>query len=301
MTFIVFVIKTGDDTATLRKVEELIQKQFKNGHPPHLQLDAKSKVYVPESDQSRIFVSSHSDFSLMDDTEIQRILRNRLILVHDNPIDFEYEWDLKSFARLYDVDDRISVQGESRIPSSKLILAKIVLVSTLKHPLEPDFCHRHGTLREFLRLTDTLSNVCPPMNAISLPARRRNLNLPCQFGSLASHEVAQSRLPREYEETFQVPDVRSSMEWSLIGGKGAISPFHLDSEGLGTVVMVLEGRKYWIVATRLGGSDTICSFDSLGPNWSPYFLTEGNYTQNFRFEAVHLKKGDMLYVPFSIS
>jgi hypothetical protein len=110
--------------------------------------------------------------------------------------------------------------------------------------------------------------------------------------------VAQSRLPCEYEKTFQVPDIRSSMEWSLIGGKGAISPFHLDSEGLGTVVVVLEGRKYWIVATRMGESDTISSVDSLGPDWSPYFLTEGNNAHRFRFEAVHLKKGDMLYVRF---
>ena len=108
------------------------------------------------------------------------------------------------------------------------------------------------------------------------------------------HEVAQSCLPREYEETFQVPDVRSSMEWSLIGGRDAISPFHLDSEGLGTVVAVLEGSKYWIVATRMGESDKISSVDSLGPNWSPYFLNEGNNADHFRFEAVHLQKGDIL-------
>jgi hypothetical protein len=108
------------------------------------------------------------------------------------------------------------------------------------------------------------------------------------------HEVAQSRLLPEFEETFQVPDIRSSMEWSLIGTRGAISPFHLDLEGLGTVVAVLEGSKYWIVATRMGESDTISSVDSLGPDWSPYFLTEGNNAHRFCFEAVHLQKGDML-------
>ena len=106
--------------------------------------------------------------------------------------------------------------------------------------------------------------------------------------------MAQSRLPLEYEQAFEVPDIKSSMDWSLIGARGAISPFHLDSEGFGTVVMVLEGSKYWIVATRMGDSDTIGSFDSLGPDWSPYFLTEGFDTNLFRFEAVHLQKGDML-------
>lgn len=62
----------------------------------------------------------------MDDRDVQRILRDRLILVHDNPSDFEYQWDLKSFARLYDVGDQISVQGESEIPLSKLVLAEIL-------------------------------------------------------------------------------------------------------------------------------------------------------------------------------
>ena len=113
---------------------------------------------------------------------------------------------------------------------------------------------------------------------------------------MASHEVAQSRLPSSYETRFEVPDIKSYMEWSLIGGRGSISPFHVDSEGLGTVLVVLEGSKYWIVATRLGDSDTICSVDSLGPAWSPYFINEGDNAKLFHFEAVHLQKGDMLYV-----
>jgi hypothetical protein len=137
---------------------------------------------------------------------------------------------------------------------------------------------------------------CPPLNAISLKAHRRNLFIPCQFGSFASHEVAQSRLPSEYETRFKVSDIKKYTEWSLIGGKGAISPFHVDSEGFATVVVVLDGSKYWIVATRLGGSDTISSVDSLGPNWSPYFVNDGDNANHFRFEGVHLQKGDMLYV-----
>jgi hypothetical protein len=134
----------------------------------------------------------------------------------------------------------------------------------------------------------------PPLNALSLPANHRNLNIPCQFGSFASHEVAQSRVPSAYERTFNVPGLRSKLEWSLIGGKGAISPFHVDSDGLGTVVLVLEGSKYWILATRLGDDDTISNVDSLGPEWHPYRINDGVDMDHFRFEAVHLQKGDML-------
>jgi hypothetical protein len=111
---------------------------------------------------------------------------------------------------------------------------------------------------------------------------------------MASHEVAQSRVPSNYRSTFNVPDITSHMEWALIGGKGAISPFHVDSDGFGTVVVVLEGSKYWIIATRFGDDENICSVDSLGPTWDPYFFNDGDKANRFRFEAVHLQKGDML-------
>jgi len=84
------------------------------------------------------------------------------------------------------------------------------------------------------------------------------------------------------------------MEWSLIGSRGTVSPFHVDSDGLGTVVVILKGSKYWILATRLGEHDIICSVDSLGPSWTPYFVNEGNNVDRFSFEGVHLQKGDML-------
>lgn len=109
------VIKTGEDTETLRRVEALIQSEFTNGLPPHLQKNAKSQTYVHGSNQSRIFVASHSDFNRMDEREVQGILRERLILVHGNPLDYDYKWDLKSIGRLYDVDKKTTVHGEMKI------------------------------------------------------------------------------------------------------------------------------------------------------------------------------------------
>jgi hypothetical protein len=152
--------------------------------------------------------------------------------------------------------------------------------------------HRQGTLRELHEITTNLSDEdCPPLNTMSLPVYPRNLYIPYQFGSVASHEVAQSRVPSHYETTFEVPGI---LEWCVIGGRGAISPFHIDSDGLGTAVVVLEGSKYWILATRLGDDDTISSIDSLGPGWNPYFVNNGENINRFRFEAVHLRKSDML-------
>ena len=109
-------IKTGDDTETLRKLEERIQADFKNGLPPHLQPKARNTTYGPGSDQSRIFVTSHSDFNRLPGVDVQRILRERLILVHGNPFDYSYGWDLASFGRLYDVDKKTTIQGKIRNP-----------------------------------------------------------------------------------------------------------------------------------------------------------------------------------------
>jgi hypothetical protein len=70
---------------------------------------------MPRTEQSRIFVSSHADFKRLPAEDVQRILRDRLILVHGNPLDYEYGWDLKSFGQVFDVDERVTVHGENSI------------------------------------------------------------------------------------------------------------------------------------------------------------------------------------------
>ena len=92
-------------------MEASIQADFKNGLPPHLQPDAKSMTYTPGSDQSRIYVASHSEFSNLHARDIQGILRDRLILVHGNPIEYDYGWDLESFGQVFDVDMKTTVHG----------------------------------------------------------------------------------------------------------------------------------------------------------------------------------------------
>lgn len=116
--------QTGDDTETLLKLEARIQAGFHDGLPPHLQPRAKSMTYTPGSDQSRIFVASHSDFSSLHPREVQRILRERLILVHGTPFDYQYGWDLESFGRLHDVDKKITVNGEIGLPFLQAVITR---------------------------------------------------------------------------------------------------------------------------------------------------------------------------------
>ena len=44
-------------------------------------------------------MASHSEFSSLTAGDIQKILRQRIIFVHGNPIDYDYDWDLESFGR----------------------------------------------------------------------------------------------------------------------------------------------------------------------------------------------------------
>ena len=105
------ITKTGDDAVTLRKIEARIQADLKDGLPPHLQPEARRKEYLPGKDQSRIYLSSHSEFSNLQAKDIQAILRERLILVSGVPIDYNYGWDLESMDRLHDVDKTTNVHG----------------------------------------------------------------------------------------------------------------------------------------------------------------------------------------------
>ena len=57
--------------------------------------------------------SSHSEFNSFNASEIQNILCDRLVLVHGNPLDYDYGWDLESFGRVHDVDRKMVVHGEN--------------------------------------------------------------------------------------------------------------------------------------------------------------------------------------------
>ena len=148
----------------------------------------------------------------------------------------------------HNVNRKMVVHGENIGCVLSSVLLKLGSVSTTLDPEKPECCHHQGALQDFYKITTSIpEDEHPPLNAISLPASQRNLYIPSQFGSVASHEVAQSCMPPGYDAKFKVPSLKGHMEWSLIGGKGAISPFHVDSVGLGTVVVVLESSKYWIV------------------------------------------------------
>jgi hypothetical protein len=223
------------------------------------------------------------------------VLCERHIIVHSHPFDHQYGWNLDSFVCLYDVDKLTAVHGEANFIPIVILLTAMLKAAPYMHPSRPDTQHFQGTLRDLFEITTTFpTKCCPPLNAISLPAGFRNLLVPSKLECITSHELAQSHVSASYMTLFDVPGTRELTEWSLIGGKDAISSMHVDAEGFATLVLVLEGSKYWIVATQIGDNEDICSIDSLGPNWNPYHINERSNDGRYQFEAVHLQKGDMM-------
>ena len=69
-------------------------------------------------------MTSHSEFLSLHAKVIQSILRDRLILVHGNPLDYNYGWDLESFGEVHDVDVNTMVHGEIGILLSNAFTKK---------------------------------------------------------------------------------------------------------------------------------------------------------------------------------
>ena len=288
-------LQTGIDAQTLQKLESRVQEGFVDGLPPHLLPSARSLSYTPNSGQSRFFFCPHLEYEHLTAQEIQGVLHNRHILVPGHPMSSNHGWNLLTFGRLFDVDRPTTVHSEAKCSNRKCFYSLLFKVANYIDPCNPDTRHFQGTLCEIHHITTTFpSDSCPPVNAISLPTSFRNLIVPSQWDAISLHELAQSRVPPSYSTTFCVPDMQPHTEWSLIGGKDAVISMHMDTEGFGTVVVVLEGTKYWVIATQIGDDEDLCSINSLGAMWNPYQVNEGNKANCYRIEAVHLQKGDML-------
>jgi hypothetical protein len=152
------------------------------------------------------------------------VLCERHIIAHSHSFDHQYGWNLDSFAHLYDVNKLTTVYGEANFIPIIILLTAMLEAAPYTHPSRPDTWHFQGTLCDLFEITTTFpAKRCSPLNAISLPTGFRNLLVPSKWECIASHELAQSRILASYTTLFNVPGTRELTEWSLIGGKDAIS------------------------------------------------------------------------------
>lgn len=93
-------------------MEAKIRENDQENLPPHLCAEARILDYNTDSSPSRICVFPYVEYIQHKPAMIQRILRDRHILVHGVPLEHEYGWDIETLGTVWDVDKPTTVQGK---------------------------------------------------------------------------------------------------------------------------------------------------------------------------------------------
>jgi hypothetical protein len=92
---------------------------------------------------------------------------------------------------------------------------------------------------------------------------------------------------------------RSSTRWALAATRGAVTGFHIDTDGMATYIQCVsrDGGKWWIVASPLGSADSdqdeYLDFAAL---LDVYNDDVSKILSKVRVEAILLQEGTRLYV-----
>jgi hypothetical protein len=86
--------------------------------------------------------------------------------------------------------------------------------------------------------------------------------------------------------------------WGIASTRNASSWAHMDAQGVGTVIKVITGSKYWVLMTpkqqkraaKDDGAGNMNSIRAFGPGWSPSGACEALWDH----EGVLLREGDVL-------
>lgn len=161
-------------------------------------------------------------------------------------------------------------------------------LSDLSVPVENDYGvrHRTGTLTDLLRCSQ--SDRGKSLNALSFP-RIFASTTPHPFSSeaIAWHYV-QGRAWCKWGEGYPV----STLRFGLAATAGAYHKFHIDSDGTGTFVEAVAGRKIWVLAVpkEADGLDGLADIDLFG---EAYDMEDPNLDL-WDLEAVILQPGVQL-------
>jgi hypothetical protein len=104
--------------------------------------------------------------------------------------------------------------------------------------------------------------------------------------------------------TRHLPDLKHNtafpnddMVWGTAATQNATSWPHIDDHGMGTIVKVMAGRKYWVImrpkdVSNSSSNGDMHSIRAFGQGWE----TSGSCHTIWDHEGVLLEAGDMLYV-----
>lgn len=90
------------------------------------------------------------------------------------------------------------------------------------------------------------------------------------------------------------------MLWATAATQSATTWGHIDDHGLGTIVKIKTGRKYWVVMCPKpnpappGSDGDMGSINAFPSAWQP----SGSSVELWDHEAILLEAGDILYVQY---
>ena len=158
-------------------------------------------------------------------------------------------------------------------------------LADLSVPVEDSYSARHrtGTLLDLLRSSQ--SECGKSLNALSFPMIFAPVS-PHPFSSeaIAWHYV-QGHAWCKWKEAYPV----STLRFGLAATTGAYHKFHIDSDGTGTFVEAVAGKKIWVLAVPKDekGLDGLADIDLFGEAYD----VEGANLHLWDLEAVVLEPG----------
>ena len=240
--------------------------------------------WLSRPDDSMICVMSHEEMASKNTGEVHDILKHCHICVIDHEPS-TMEFDESGLSTLVELDKPITMHGKPFNKSSNW---------TNDHPLDfskenkHDASSRHarGTLRDFL-INHQKGNAGRSLNGLDFPMPWLDA-LPSSFATdvLAFNTTLNMQM---CNKKTQFP--ASSMRWGLAATSNAYHLWHIDCDGLGTVVNLKTGYKLWI----LGGpkNNLRGSFSSIADFLENYKINDVN-NKKMEIEAILLIPGSRL-------
>jgi len=218
--------------------------------------------HLSKPEESTFCVMDHSKYKTLLPSDLERILKTQDIVVHGMPWE-KMAFDEAGLRSLGQLDTIRSVQGMWMMDIERKLNPAHKLFGDQSLPAEDDHSQRvvHGTIRQLLDASrDPHGKV---LNALSIPfftTRHEDLDF------AADQAAWKSTMGTAGCDTLELPPT-THIRWGLAGLKGAISFWHLDSDGLGTFIDVRAGEKLWFRAV-----EEVDNFSSVGFFMDPLLI-----------------------------
>ena len=92
----------------LQNIQRLVERSYVDGRPKHHLPSARDPTFTPGS--SIFFITDHADLGKYSKADLQRIARDRHIVVQNAPQD-DFEWDRETLALLGNLKLLREIQG----------------------------------------------------------------------------------------------------------------------------------------------------------------------------------------------